>query len=154
MTRTIIDSHVHTFVVGYQDTDQGRDALGLARYLAGPLRARIVAVVAYDVSVHLPDDAPDWERKLKAEAKAALDALDGVEKHAVGAPLPAHAILAVAEQEDAELIVLGSCHRGTIGRILMGSTSQVVLRDAQCPVAIAPQGYAARTSPHPKEAMA
>jgi nucleotide-binding universal stress UspA family protein len=56
--------------------------------------------------------------------------------------MPAHAILAAAEEEDAEMIILGSCHHGVVGRILMGSTAEDVMRDASCPVAIAPNGYA------------
>jgi nucleotide-binding universal stress UspA family protein len=45
---------------------------------------------------------------------------------------------AIAEQAD--LIVLGSSHRGALGRVLMGSVTHETLREAPCPVAIAPIG--------------
>jgi nucleotide-binding universal stress UspA family protein len=47
--------------------------------------------------------------------------------------------------EEASLIVLGSTHRGTVGRVLPGSTADKLFREAPCPVAIAPRGYAERS---------
>jgi len=48
--------------------------------------------------------------------------------------------LAVAH--DAELLVVGSSHRGPVGRILPGSVGRRLLDGAPCPVAIAPRGFA------------
>jgi nucleotide-binding universal stress UspA family protein len=47
--------------------------------------------------------------------------------------------------EDLDLIVVGSPHLGTLGRILIGSVGEALLHGAPVPVATAPQGYAART---------
>ena len=47
---------------------------------------------------------------------------------------PAEAILRVAAERDARLIVIGVRRRTPVGKLFLGSTSQQVLLDAQCPV--------------------
>lgn len=47
---------------------------------------------------------------------------------------PAEAILRVAEERDARLIVIGVRRRTPVGKLFLGSTSQQVLLDAHCPV--------------------
>jgi nucleotide-binding universal stress UspA family protein len=51
---------------------------------------------------------------------------------------PADAIIAAAEAEDADFIVLGSRGRSSLGRILLGSTSSRVAETATCPVQVVP----------------
>ncbi|MBT0769944.1 universal stress protein [Kineosporia sp. J2-2] len=51
----------------------------------------------------------------------------------VDADIPA-AVLAVAEQRDASLIVLGVRHRSAVGKLLLGSVAQRIILDARCPV--------------------
>jgi nucleotide-binding universal stress UspA family protein len=41
-----------------------------------------------------------------------------------------------------ELIVLGSSRRGALGSVLLGTTTERVIHDGACPVAIVPHGYA------------
>ena len=41
-----------------------------------------------------------------------------------------------------ELIVLGSSERGAVGSVVVGTTTERVIHDSACPVAIAPHGYA------------
>jgi nucleotide-binding universal stress UspA family protein len=48
----------------------------------------------------------------------------------------------VSEQEATGMIVLGSTHRGPIGRLLPGGVGERLLSGAACPIAIAPRGYA------------
>lgn len=43
-------------------------------------------------------------------------------------------VVRVAHEREAELIVVGVRHRSPVGKALMGSVSQRVLLDAQCPV--------------------
>lgn len=47
---------------------------------------------------------------------------------------PAHEILAIAEKEDVELIVMGTHGRTGLMRLLMGSVAEHVVREANCPV--------------------
>lgn len=51
---------------------------------------------------------------------------------------PASSIVAVAKKWRADLIVIGSHGRGKVKGILMGSVSQDVLRNAPCPILVAP----------------
>ena len=46
------------------------------------------------------------------------------------------AILGLAEQEHVDLIVMGSHGRGWLGRLLMGSVAEQVMRLATCPVLV------------------
>jgi len=54
---------------------------------------------------------------------------------------PAHALHETAERVGAGLIVVGSTHRGRLGRIAAGTTADKVLDGAPCPVMIAPRGF-------------
>lgn len=48
------------------------------------------------------------------------------------------------EEQDAWAIVVGSTHRGAMGRLVPGSVADRLVHTARCPVAIAPRGYADR----------
>jgi nucleotide-binding universal stress UspA family protein len=60
---------------------------------------------------------------------------------------PAYALHALCEETGAALVVVGSTHRGPVGRILPGSTAERLLHGSPCPVAIVPHGYG--TGEHP-----
>ena len=47
---------------------------------------------------------------------------------------PAEEILSVADEVDADLIVIGVRRRSPLGKLVTGSTAQQVLLDALCPV--------------------
>lgn len=49
---------------------------------------------------------------------------------------PGESIVAAAEAEGADLVVVGTHGRGTIGRLLLGSVSDHVVRNAPCPVLV------------------
>jgi nucleotide-binding universal stress UspA family protein len=49
---------------------------------------------------------------------------------------PGDAILNAAAAEDVDLIIVGSRGRGTVGRLLLGSVSDHVVRHAECPVLV------------------
>jgi nucleotide-binding universal stress UspA family protein len=60
-------------------------------------------------------------------------------------------ILAVAEEEDADLVIVGSHGRGALERIVFGSTLRKVIRAARCAVLVVPAGYvwpATAIAPH------
>lgn len=56
----------------------------------------------------------------------------GIERP-VGPDIPG-AVLAVATQNKADLIVLGVRHRSAVGKFLLGSVAQRIILDAECPV--------------------
>jgi nucleotide-binding universal stress UspA family protein len=61
-----------------------------------------------------------------------------------GAVAPSLGLVGLAEREDAGTLVVGSPHRGPIGRALLGSVAHHVLHHAPCEVVVAPRGYAGR----------
>ena len=54
--------------------------------------------------------------------------------------LPAGEIVAAARDWHAELIVVGTHGRSGLGRLVLGSVAEEVLRHAPCPVLVVPQG--------------
>jgi universal stress protein A len=57
-------------------------------------------------------------------------------EHQLCEGIPAEEILKVAEASHADMIVMGTHGRRGLGRILMGSVAEEVLRKATCPVLI------------------
>lgn len=55
---------------------------------------------------------------------------------------PADGLRKLAVERHAQMLVVGSSHRGPVGRIFPGSVSRRLLHGAPCPLAIAPRGYA------------
>lgn len=90
-------------LVGYLDTEQGRDALELGRVLAGANHAEMLVVTASD------EDGRD--------------------------------LAGLARSEATDLVVLGSTHRGPLGRVVPGATAGRLLGEAPCAVAVAPPGF-------------
>lgn len=60
---------------------------------------------------------------------------------------PAESIVAAAHAEQADLLLVGSHGRGPIGRLLLGSVSEHVVRNAPCPVLVARAVVAAAAQP-------
>lgn len=120
--------------------------------LARTTRVRLLSVAE---GVRYPGSAP---RMIRGRLTAMLDRLererrDAAEKllesiaqqlsgrvsrvtRATPTGAPAEEIVAAAASVDADLIVLGARGLGTMGRLLLGSVSEKVLRDARCPVLI------------------
>ena len=59
-----------------------------------------------------------------------------VRKHRLVIGAAPEMILALAAEEGVDLIVMGSHGRGWLGRLLMGSVAECVMRHATCPVLI------------------
>jgi nucleotide-binding universal stress UspA family protein len=55
---------------------------------------------------------------------------------------PAAMMTELAEEAGIDLIVVGSPHRGAVGRALIGSVAESLLHGSPCPVVVAPRGYA------------
>jgi len=64
-----------------------------------------------------------------------------VECRSVHGSSAAHALHRAAEEFDAGLLVLGSSERGSVGRLLPGSTAQRLMHGAPCPLAVVPAGW-------------
>jgi nucleotide-binding universal stress UspA family protein len=93
------------------------------------------------------------ERALREEARqtlvelgATLEGVDVVDAIVVESHSAARALHDLSEQEHAALVVVGSTHRGAVGRVVPGTIAERLLSGAACPVAVAPAGYAESTS--------
>lgn len=136
-------------VVGYDGSNQCHDALTLGATIAGSTGAQVVLAMAF------PHVLPSVDRERYATSLAhesdplVADALSRlpesvvqVGRRASGGVPAARGLRDVASNVDAALLVVGSAHRGAVGRVLAGSVGEALLGDAPCPVAIAPRGYA------------
>lgn len=137
-------------LVGYDGSDGGRDAVELARVLAEVMGAGVVVTtvlpygplpIPYEM---LEEEEEERARPLFEEARGRLGDLE-VETRAFGGGTPAGVINDLAEREEVETIVVGSPHRGAIGRTLIGSVADGLLHGAPCEVIVAPRGYASET---------
>jgi len=61
-------------------------------------------------------------------------------RHRLAEGVPAAAIVSLAEDEDAAMIVMGTHGRTGIERLVIGSVAEKVLRMASCPVLTVPLG--------------
>lgn len=144
-----------TIVVGFDGTPEGEDALALARTLAAP-GGRIIAACQYwyePVTARVGKSGPGPEA-MRVDADAALaGASGGVERRAIPGSSPARALHELADEEHADLIVLGSCHRGLRLRAMLGGTAERLLHGSPCPVAVAPRGYRDQGSAPPRRVV-
>ena len=127
-------------VVGVDGLDGGRDAVALAAMLAAPhARISLVHVGTVDAiqarASTLAADLADTANALAVAGRATSDVVH-LEAFSVGAGLEA-----AAAERQADLIVVGSCHRGMVGRVLSGDDAASVLHHATRTVVIAPTGF-------------
>jgi nucleotide-binding universal stress UspA family protein len=107
-------------------------------------------------------DYPTWPAPPLPEAdlvERARERLGDIDTEALAVPVQvvaargrskAHGLHELADEVGAELIVVGSSHRGPVGRVVPGSTGDRLLQEAPCAVAIAPAGYAGRSAAAPE----
>jgi nucleotide-binding universal stress UspA family protein len=123
-----------TIVVGYVPKPEGRAALQRAVDEAKLREARLVVVNASrgDAYVDAGYAAVQDVEIVKSELSSA-----GVEfdfRQLVRGREPAEEVVDVAEEVDADLVVIGMRRRSAVGKFILGSTAQRILLDAPCPV--------------------
>jgi nucleotide-binding universal stress UspA family protein len=135
-----------TIIVGFDGSDQARDGLALGRLLSAVTGARVIAASVYDGGGGMREAyRREWRDEMRTAAEEALAEVDeSAERVVVDSGSAAHGLHDLAEQEEADLIVVGSCHRGRVGRVLAGSVGERLLQGAPCGVAIASKGFADR----------
>jgi nucleotide-binding universal stress UspA family protein len=131
-----------SIIVSYDGTDNDRDALSLGRVFAD-----LGSSVALAYVRHAVDPDPRREAELQAEAQALLDEgaalLNGsapVRTHVVVSGATGAGLMALAEQELADIVVFGSEYRTAPGHILPGTSASHLLNGGPVAVAIAPAG--------------
>jgi nucleotide-binding universal stress UspA family protein len=137
-------------ILGYDASQQSQDALALTRLLAADGSRSVV--VAHVIPQPPPYDARTKEyvqlvqHHDRTVLDPALEALAGlrVEPRPIESGSPARGLHELVEEEGASLVVIGSTHRSPVGRVVLGSTGEILLSGTPASVAIAPRGFAGR----------
>ncbi len=130
----------NSLLVGVDGRQGGRDAIALAIWLAGPASRTTLAYVD-PIEIHPSgSDSHAESRKMLSDERvgAAIDAQILV----VHDSSAARGLHHLAARRRYDLLVVGSCHRGALGRRLAGNHTVESLHGAPCAVAIAPSEYA------------
>jgi nucleotide-binding universal stress UspA family protein len=131
--------------VGYNDSQESRAALALARKLAAKTGAsmhavQVVAITSYAYSgIVVPDLGESIEELLK-EADDHLKELSGIDARAVYG-LTGEELAAFSNEVD--LLLVGSRSYGPVRRLVLGSTSDYLERHARCSLLVLPRAAAA-----------
>ena len=148
MTRT------PNYVVAYEATDRGREALqlgiALARLTGAELRICLVLPRSATVPSKVAAGDAEYQRLLLEQAEEWLD--DAAEKipvdvtattHALQAESTSEGLLQAAERFESDRIVVGAARAGLLGRFSIGTVASALLHASPVPVALAPRGYRA-----------
>jgi nucleotide-binding universal stress UspA family protein len=134
-------------VIAYDGSPNSEDALELGKRLCDLLDATPVIASCVLFPTYLMDP-PDLGRAVEDDTRPLFDAAGErlapreIETCSLYNESPARGLQELAEDLGPEAIVVGSGHRGPVGRVLIGSVGEKVLAGAPCPVAVAPRGYA------------
>jgi nucleotide-binding universal stress UspA family protein len=128
-------------------TDFSAPAAGAEAYasmLAESWRAALTVVHVLEFAPGLNPDYPvnrlylDELRKQAAQAMADLEARTAAQglsiRTSVVAGIPSKEVLALAEADDVDLIVIGTAGKTGLEHVLLGSTAERVIRMSPCPV--------------------
>jgi nucleotide-binding universal stress UspA family protein len=129
-------------VLGYDGTDGARAALREAARLAPLLHAPVVAAFAFGTSA-LGGEVADLSATLRERGEALLEeatrALSAAGVEARGELLdtaPAEGLVALADREDAQMIVVGTYGERPLKALLLGSTPNKLVHLSQRPVLV------------------
>ena len=140
------DWDIKTIVLGYDGSEGADQAVRLASMLARQNNARIVVVSAFEIprmddvrgemgerALRMLSEARDTAQELVLKLQAAgIQAEPDAPEGSAG-----DALLRVAEARDADLVVVGRRGHGLVAGLLLGSTSEYVVRQAKVPVLVA-----------------
>ena len=146
-----------TIVCGIDGSADSQAALAFAKQLSSRLGARLVLAHVEELAHTSYAAAAAFGRSsgpiavkedVDAQTKAAERLLEQVAMDAgvaeadrrVAVGLPSERLAELADEEDAELIVVGSRGRGAFKAAFLGSVSNSLVGVARCPVVIVPRG--------------
>ena len=133
-------------IVGLDGREHDADAIALGRSIQAALGGTICLA-------HVIAPGPPGQGRMALEALEREDgsrllvesaeALDGRIETELIDPVPAAEGLAwLAARRPESMLVVGSSHRGPVGRIVPGGVASRLLARAPCAIAVAPRGYA------------
>ena len=123
-------------VVGYVETPEGEAALDRAIAEAQQRGARLVVINSHKGGAALDKSvAAELDESIEGvHAKLHESGVEHEVRQLVRGVDPADDLIAVADEVDADLIVIGLRRRTPVGKLIMGSNAQQILLDAACPV--------------------
>lgn len=126
---------IRKLLLGYDGSEDSEKAVDLAVSLAQKYDASVIVCHAFG---HMPvTSKPSEVRRLVNPVAERLTKLGITTVVSIPDTVPAQGILDAADEHHADLIIMGSRGRGTFANLLLGSTSERVLRYAKVPVLIA-----------------
>jgi nucleotide-binding universal stress UspA family protein len=113
-----------------------RQALDVAAALAHDYQARLIVLYVHEPPLQMGElvatEPPDYRASLMRDLQAQRPVTPVEVEHRLEEGPVADAIVRAAEQTQADLIVLGTHGRSGLGRVLLGSVAEQVLRKAPC----------------------
>lgn len=130
-------------VIAFDGSDQARKTLGALDWFDRDTLAVVLVSVVSGPALDANGDGVDADPEQMARAQAQIAAI-GAEMAARGIDTevrivvgePAEVVIAVARKVSAELIMTGCRGLGLAQRLVFGSVSSAILRDAPCPVLV------------------
>lgn len=149
-----MDNVVSNYIVAYEASDRGRDAVQLGVALARLTGAELKLCVVLPHTVAEPSRATpgsssyfallrDQAESWLAEALALVPSPVVATGHILWSESTAEGLLDAAAEFHSSRIVVGATGRGVLGRFTIGSVANDLLHASPIPVALAPAGYTA-----------
>lgn len=134
-------------VVGNDGSDNAVQAIEMAAEVAKANNAELIVAHVWHLPATAYIGAPyaplDLSKQMDETKKSANDrAVEVLDRFGIAGKLvelegnPADAIIGLADDEKADLIVVGSRGLGAVERFVLGSTSERIVRHAACPVLV------------------
>ena len=137
-------------ILGYDGSAQAGDALAFTRLLASQGSRSVVVSNVIPAPQPFDSRTREYVKQVQQHVHTILEpavkALAGlrVEGRPIESASVARGLHEVADEEGISLVVIGSTHRGAVGRVVIGSVGEVLLAGAPAAIAVAPKGYAER----------
>jgi len=134
-------------LVGVDGRPNGRDAIALASLLTDPDGKLTLAHVhtgdlrpSHAIAPSLVREEREASHKLLEAERAAADVK--ADLISIVSMSPGRGLHEQADEQNADVIVVGSCSHGAFGRAMLGDDTRGALNGAPCAVAVAARGYA------------
>ena len=123
-------------LVGYDGTSSAKEALNLAKIHAKAFNASVDVITSMQKGTeHQREDIEQAERGLEYAKSVFEDSEIACKTHLLIRGLsPGEDLVEFAEENQVDEIIVGVKRRSKVGKLLMGSTAQYVILQAECPV--------------------
>ena len=140
-------NEIKKILIATDGSENTKEAVKKGLSLAKMLDAEVIGLYVVDISPIVPltldetsfpmveflrNEGEDVLGKLKKQAEDMDVRIRTIKKEGI----PADEIINVAEEEDVDLIVIGTLGRSALEKLLLGSVAEKVIRHAPCPVLV------------------